>query len=236
MRDEPNAYLDLAAVIRKKILTGEWADRLPSVNDLINPAKYDFAVSSRSIAQRALEMVESEGLIERRHGTGNFVILGPARFIDATPEPGATGLKYKVRKVERISPTPDVRAELGIGPGDMAILREQVGRNDHGPVELVSNYYRLDLAEGTAIAEPGPLTGGAKALLETMGHRGVEMVDVALPRMPDKDERATLKLSKGEPVLVVLRTIRDAAGYPIEVSVIVKGGYRYRVRHRIRLS
>lgn len=235
MRDEPNAYLDLAAVIRKKILSGEWAERLPSVSDLINSEKYEFAVSSRSIAQRALEMIENEGLIERRHGAGNFVVLGPAKFIDATPEPGATGLKYKVRKVERVSPPPDVRAELGIGPNDMAILREQVGKNDHGPVELVSNYYRLDLAEGTGIAEAGPIEGGAKALLETMGRVGAEMVDVTLPRMPDKDERTVLKLSKGEPVLVVLRTIRDETGYPIEVSVIVKGGYRYRIRHRIPL-
>lgn len=228
-------YLDLAATIRKKILTGEWAGKLPSVAEFMDLEKHEFAVSSRSIVQRAIEMLEDEGLVERRHGTGNFAVLGEPEFINATPEPGDTGLKYKVRKVERVSPPADVRIELGIGPGDMAVLREQIGRNDAGPVELVSNYYRLDLAEGTAIAEFGAITGGAKALLATMGHVGAEMTDVEVPRMPDKNERAALGLSKAEPVLAVLRAIRDEHGFPIEVSEIVKGGYRYRLRYRIRL-
>ena len=228
-------YLDLAATIRNKILTGEWTDRLPSVADLTDPQKYEFAVSSRSIVQHAFEMLEDEGLVDRRHGTGNFATLGAPQFIDATPEPGATGLKYKIRKVERVSPTPDVRAELGIGPDDMAILREQVGWNGSGPVELVGNYYRLDLVEGTAIAEPAPVEGGVKKLLASMGHVGVEMTDVELPRMPDKDERAALNLSKAEPVLAVLRTIRDDAGFPLEVSVIVKWGDRDRLRTRVAL-
>lgn len=228
-------YLELAATIRKKILAGEWTGKLPSVAEFMDPEKFEFAVSSRSIVQRAIEMLEDEGLVERRHGTGNFASLGEPKFINATPEPGDTGLKYKIGTVQRVSPPADVRAELGIGPDDMAILREQIGRNESGPVEFVSNYYRLDLAEGTAIAEPGPIPGGAKRLLETLGYVGAEMVDVEVPRMPDKDERAALNLSKAEPVLAVLRAIRDESGFPLEVSVIVKGGYRYRLRHRIRL-
>ncbi len=63
-------YLDLATVIRKRILDGVWepGDRLPSIPELA--AEFDVAVVT---VRNALAVLENEGLVWRRQGRGTFV-------------------------------------------------------------------------------------------------------------------------------------------------------------------
>jgi len=231
-------YLKYAARIRKGIMSGDFDssesdNQLPSIKHFMDEV---LKTKSTSVVQRALEVLEAEGLVERQHGKGNFARRGKIVAIDAVRDPMVAGMKYKLRKVDAAAePAADVRAELGIGPSDTAILREQVGRRDDEPVELVSNYYRHDLADGTRLAEAGPLGGGSKAYLESLGYVEVEMVDVESFRAPEEDEVVALELPEGVPVVSVLRTIRDDRGVALEVSVIVKGGHRYALRHRTAL-
>ena len=64
-------YLSLAATLRKKVLSGRYAigDQIPTEHELC--AKHDV---SRHTARAALQLLESEGLIERRPGLGTRVI------------------------------------------------------------------------------------------------------------------------------------------------------------------
>lgn len=63
-------YLQLAALFRRRIETGEWAvdERIPTVDELSN----ECGVANMTIRQ-ALSILEQEGLIERFRAKGTFV-------------------------------------------------------------------------------------------------------------------------------------------------------------------
>ena len=61
--------MQLAAILRRQIETGEITDRLPSITELAR--KYDVVPNT---VQRALRVLKNEGLIVGRPGRGTFVI------------------------------------------------------------------------------------------------------------------------------------------------------------------
>lgn len=66
--EEP-LYLQLAALLREQINSGELARRVPSVKTLTE--QYGIA---QGTAERALAMLREEGLIRSRQGRGHFVV------------------------------------------------------------------------------------------------------------------------------------------------------------------
>ncbi len=67
-------YIQLANSLRDRIDAGEWAvgDRLPSIEMLGR----QFGVAAATVRQ-AIEVLEEEGLVRRRHGRGTFVKREP---------------------------------------------------------------------------------------------------------------------------------------------------------------
>ena len=72
------AYNRIAASIRDRILNGDWEQnaKLPTERELCTEFK-----SSRITIRRALQILEDEGLAERRQGSGTFVRSTVARKI-----------------------------------------------------------------------------------------------------------------------------------------------------------
>lgn len=66
--EEP-LYLQLAALLREQINSGELARRVPSVKTLTE--QYGIA---QGTAERALAVLREEGLIRSRQGRGHFVV------------------------------------------------------------------------------------------------------------------------------------------------------------------
>jgi DNA-binding GntR family transcriptional regulator len=66
--EEP-LYLQLAAILRGRIASGELERRVPSVKTLTQ--QYEVA---QGTAERALAVLREEGLIRSRMGRGHFVI------------------------------------------------------------------------------------------------------------------------------------------------------------------
>ena len=66
--EEP-LYLQLAAILRGRIASGELEWRVPSVKTLTQ--QYEVA---QGTAERALAVLREEGLIRSRMGRGHFVI------------------------------------------------------------------------------------------------------------------------------------------------------------------
>jgi DNA-binding GntR family transcriptional regulator len=66
--EEP-LYLQLAAILRSRIESGELERRVPSVKTLTQ----DYGVA-QGPAERALAVLHSEGLIRSRMGRGHFVV------------------------------------------------------------------------------------------------------------------------------------------------------------------
>ncbi len=65
-------YMQLAAVLRERIASGDLARRVPSVVTLAQ--QYEV---SQGTAERALRILKDEGLIKSAMGRGTFVV-GPA--------------------------------------------------------------------------------------------------------------------------------------------------------------
>lgn len=61
--------MQLAAILRRQIETGEITGRLPSITELVR--EHDVAPNT---VQRALRILKAEGLIIGRPGRGTFVV------------------------------------------------------------------------------------------------------------------------------------------------------------------
>jgi GntR family transcriptional regulator len=251
-KDERVLYLRIAADLRARIMSGDLAGQLPSVAVLLNHYK----AKSTSVIQRVIETLGTEGLVDSQHGRGNFVRGERVALIEATSyiDPKTSGTRYDLLKVaDAIQPpgglpdyekTPglevvpaDAVAALLLASSETAVLRKQmrVRRSDDGPIELIWNYYRPDLAQDTALAADAKIPGGAKALLATWGHEESAMDDVVTTRPPTTEEVELLELPIDVSVLRTLRTIFDQDEVPIEVSVIIKGGHLYAHKQRTEL-
>ena len=63
----------------------------------------------------------------------------------------------------------DVATRLGVDRGAPVVVRRRLFLVNDEPVALCDSYYPSELAEGTALAEPENIEGGAYRLIEETG-------------------------------------------------------------------
>ncbi|MBT2875361.1 UTRA domain-containing protein [Streptomyces sp. McG7] len=112
---------------------------------------------------------------------------------------------------------PDVSARLGS-------VRRVLDRRfryllEGRPVEFATSCLPLDIARGTAIAEPDPGPCGIYARLEELGYRLAHFEKEIRARMPSLDEVCTLRLAPGVPVTRLIRTAYGGQGGVVERGV-----------------
>lgn len=134
-------------------------------------------------------------------------------------------------------PSPDtVAALLGVTVGEPVVVRRRIIELDGEPCELTDTYYPAAIARGTPLAETGKIRGGAVTLLAGLGHIGVRVREDVTARMPDTDERETLRLGRDEPVLELHRVTLDAEGGAIQADLMVMPASRQRLRYEIGIG
>lgn len=130
----------ISSRLRERITSGELAphDRLPSENDLAQ--RFDV---SRVTARRALQTLESDGLIYRRQGLGSFVedrrvTQGLVRLTDFAQDLERAGLEASSRVLHRGTepcPTP-VAQRLELEEGVPVLRLDRLRLGDGEPVAL----------------------------------------------------------------------------------------------------
>ncbi|WP_433475007.1 GntR family transcriptional regulator [Spirillospora sp. CA-142024] len=103
------------------------------------------------------------------------------------------------------------------------VVRRRLTTDEHGtPVELRASYLDHDFAQGTALAEPEPITGSwVDALASADGKSlGAAQRHVSA-RHPTDTESAMLGLRPTACVLVRTETTQDQSGRPIDHTVTV---------------
>ncbi|MEU8310785.1 UTRA domain-containing protein [Actinomadura sp. NPDC048955] len=100
-------------------------------------------------------------------------------------------------------------------------------------MELTDSWYPAEIAEGTALAAPGKIRGGAVTLLADMGYAVHEAREDIVFRSATGDEAAELGLSPGTPVIVLSRTCLNADGVAFEASVMVMVAEGRHLRYRL---
>jgi DNA-binding GntR family transcriptional regulator len=124
--------------------------------------------------------------------------------------------------MESSTSTPYVTPQSGdawAADGEQTVVRRRLILLDRQPVELADSYYPAAIATGTALAAPQRIRGGAVTLLADLGYSTADIVEEITARLPDPDEVSRLEIGEHEPLIVLARLSRDAAGTPVEYAV-----------------
>ncbi len=229
MRDGEEATRQvLRARLRELIANTRPGERLPSERDLSQ--RWDAA---RMTVRHATDALVAEGLVERRHGSGTYVLPRPVvRFLGLTSfsqdmrerglEPGSRLLAFETRPADgvtagqlRISPGADVIrfTRLRLGSGEpMAI--ETV----HVPAALVPGLTREDLHG---------------SLYELLARRyrlapGAAQVTIE-PVLPERRIRRLLAIPDDQACLRLRMTDADTRGRVIMTADCIYRGDRYQL-------
>lgn len=245
---KPNLYAVIRDQLMGEIESGRYPSGalLPSVRELTA----QMAISTTT-ARKALAEVVAAGYA-RSEGTRGHVSAGPraesaAQDADQSSE-GHAGESSGGELVVRPSVTVtsagssgsegehaalDVRSEpapaetavaLALDePTAPVVVRRRLITDDHGtPVELRTSYLEPGFAQGTALAEPEPVSGSwGDALTTEYGEPLGETQRQVTARHPTDSESAMLGLRPTACVLVRTETTRDRTGRAIDHTITV---------------
>lgn len=219
--DERQPHERIAASIRAKIMSGEYApdDVLPS-----NPALAAKYSTAGATVQKALKALKDEGWVVGTPGLNRKVRPSQIREITAGAyfDPKKTGVTYDILEVREVDASGDVAAALN---GERAVLRHRVMRDSTGPLEVDWSYYPASFAAGSPLAQPGKIKGGAPRVLREAGLPERSFADVVSARAATQYEAERLELPPGVPVLRILRTTYSDDDRVVGVTVLVKAAH-----------
>jgi GntR family transcriptional regulator len=225
--DPEHPYRQIAASLRLRIETGEWAagERLPSIPALAG----GYEVAKQTV-QRAVDQLRVEGVLITKPGLGIFVRgtrrrlnrLARGRYGPRRGYHADLAARYRQELIEighRPAPA-EVAHEFGVAVGTLLLVRRHLVRTDDGqPVEVGASWLRPGLADGTSLAQPRAFGRPLYQEVEDVtGHRYTTAADHITARLPSREEAALLQSRADTPVLHLLHVAYDEDRRPIEVS------------------
>jgi GntR family transcriptional regulator len=240
--DRP-VYQQVADELRQRILDGAVTpgDQMPSETELMN----EFGIS-RTTARLTYGVLRAEGLIDSLRGRGVFVrdrrtasrvaseryrrTLERLRTEGQQLRPFETSFtrdqrigwnEYRLDKeFHEVPATTDVAELLELEPETLVLARHFVFFAEDQPQQMSVSYLPLDIVGGTPVADPAnePWPGGTIAQLDTLGLTVSRIEESVRARMPTPDERRTLHIAQGVPVMTVTRRML-AEDRPVEAAV-----------------
>jgi GntR family transcriptional regulator len=222
------AYRALAADLRAAIERGDYPEGavLPKIVDLA--AQYGVV---RQTAREAIAELEAEGLVDVVRRRGTVVRSRPLRrritrsrqvyrddrgyYFDPTAQ---AWVALVPPTITWAAAPRDVAALLGVPAEQDVLIRDRVmGDPDtFTPMQLATSYLPAAVARGTRLAERDTGPGGIYDRLEEAGEELV-WEEAVSARMPTPEEVLRLRLSKGIPLLRIVRTA-TRAGMVVEVN------------------
>ena len=250
-------YLQLADAIRTAISDG-WlkpGQRLPSEARIAEMVR-----SSKAVVRQSFDVLESQGIIERRNGIparvsrgGKVRELSPSRYhqenarILAGDRPDDSAFTrghgiewddYRIDlEIKREIATPKDQELLQLDDGAYVWRRYYVKYAGGQPVELQRSALPEWVVKGhESLVDPAahPPKGGTQWELAAAGYRPTRVTEHLWPRMPHEDENRDLRIAQ-VPVLDVERVFW-VGERPVEASRLVLPGSRHRLRYETILS
>lgn len=234
--NQTNPRQRIADHLRRAIEAGDLTpgQQLPSGRELAR--QFDVA---RNTADDAVKLLQSEGLVDIRHGSGAYVRrprplvrLGGNRYsrqrrdesglspflLEATRQ----GWRAHVegRGVERVRPAADVAERLQVAADARSVIeRENWYFADDQPVQIGRTYIPWTIAKGTPLTRVGePIPTGIYAFLESLGYTVARIREEISARMPRHGEAQDLQIPPGVPIIEVLHTSIHHDGTPFDVT------------------
>lgn len=211
----------LAEELRTRILAGEWrpGERLPSEPELARQRTV-----SRSSMRAAITVLEEDGFISRRHGSGTYVSHRPALPSDLGRNFGVSSMIARsgmqpgtVEETASALPAPAGVAEaLEIEEGAPASSLRRVRTADGRRVVDVSDWCRTDHISVEELAELGE--GSIYAALADRGLAVDHGVAEITPRNADGELARRLDVPRGTLLITIDQVDRTAGGVAVLVS------------------
>lgn len=225
---KPPMYRRVADEIAGLIRSGHYVPGQPLPSETTLVKKYG---ATRNTVREAIKLLREQDLIETEHGRASYVrrtipwrsvVLGPhgVTFEESDPrQPFETPVT-----VDEVAADDTVGPMLGVEPGTPVIARQSVHILHGVPHQCTTSYLPLDIAAGTALAEPDPdaRTTTAEHLAE-LGWPVTSTRGGIVARAPSLDERDRLRIG-ARPVLAITRTMFSGER-PVEaaVDVVIRG-------------
>lgn len=244
MIDTPQpGWRQVADALRQRIRSGQYAPgtTIPAEPELA--AEFDV---SRSLVNRALSALRTEGWIRPERGRGTTVNPLPvlrrstlARQDQAAREAGQARGAFDAEVaragftsrsdalVSEAAATEDVAEALGIALGAPVIERRRVMYADDIPVQLAVSYIPAAIAAGTPIAQQDTGPGGVYSRLADLGHKPARFRELTRVRTPTDAEASALHLDPDHRVYDTVRTAYAAGGQAVEVNFMVLPAHQW---------
>ena len=256
-------YDRIADDLRAKIANREWVpgSRLPIETDLMA----DYRVSLNTL-RRALDALYAEGLIEKRHGTGNFVRIPRHRIARTTEryqwekdrvhlsenerrasgatehDTGLTSTDLAISATYEDIPADEMLAGLFSVPVGTTLVRRvhKTRRHDDDALFGVGMSYMVKdiIKKNPDLLDPSkePWPGGTQHQLFTIGIELDRIIDEVTARPPTAEEASALDIGPGVSVLEIQKTSIDTSGRVVEVSYAAWPGNRTLARYTTQLK
>jgi GntR family transcriptional regulator len=209
----------LAEELRARILAGEWqpGERLPSEPELARRRTV-----SRSSMRAAITVLEEDGYVSRRHGSGTYVTARPALPSDLGRNFGVSALiahnGMKPGSAEETSgpvpAPPEVAAALDVEPGAEVSTLRRVRTADGRRVVDVTDWCRVEHIAPEELPQVG-------SIYEALAERGLAVdhgVATLEPRNADDELAVRLAVPRGTLLLTIDQVDRTADGVAVLVS------------------
>jgi len=236
MRARVPRYQGIADELRARIQDGEFAPgaRLDTQRRLAA----SFGVTLMTLRQ-ALELLEREKLIERRHGLGTFVaapsidydILQLRRFAG---DLSAQGEQVTTRLLGSgfVAAARRVAAALGVGRGAPVLVVERLRLVDDRPLSLQRSFLPAHLGEDVVRADLA-LTPLAQILEFKLGITVARAREVVSAVRLGHREARELHAAPGAPAFESERVSYDAGGAPVVFDRVFIPGDRFRITREL---
>lgn len=220
-------YLQLAALLRDKIMHGEWQpdQKIPSENEL----NRIYGIS-RMTARQVLALLVQENLLFRVQGKGTFVAAGVKI---ATRSPAYQGLReqlertgYATTRVLSTDTLPSnarVAEHLHLPTGELVHRLRRVRLVDQQPISLHTSYVPVRFAPDLPDAD---LENRQLCQILEQQHRlrMSRVTETLESSLPTPDDAKALHARRTTPLLLLRQTITDPTGRRFEYSQILFHG------------
>ncbi|MCB4824289.1 phosphonate metabolism transcriptional regulator PhnF [Roseicella aerolata] len=215
-------WRQIVGSLEKEIGSGQLPPgaRLPTEAEL----SARFAVNRHTV-RRAMEELQSRGLVRIEQGRGSFVAedlldypLGPRTRFSETIRRQNREPQGRILRLEEINADAIVAEALKLRRGRPVVAAERLGLADGRPVVIGTHYFSAARFPGIArlLAEDSSITRALAALGLGDYRRQVTRITA---RMPTAEEAALLEQARTRPVLVTEAVNVDPAGEPVELSL-----------------
>ena len=227
-RDSPMPlWAQLQTALRSRLDAGEFDDRFPTDNELVN--EYEV---SRHTVREAIRHLNSSGILRRERGRGTVINrrefeqpLGALYSLFRSVESSGAVQRSHVLD-RRETRDEEVAGRLGLQPDAPLFFLERLRCADDVPLALDRSWLSMDLA-GPLLAsdfEHTALYDELRARVGVAPDAGWERIS---PVLPVPGERKLLEMRRGEAAFSLER-LGTAAGEPIEWRTTLIRGDRYR--------